>query len=141
VTREEAMMAGSTTIPASFMDLFQKQAFANLATLNSDGSPQVTPVWIDFDGTHIVVNTAKGRVKDRNLRREPRVAISLPDPANPYRYLGIQGRVVEMTEQGADAHIDKMAKKYLDKDTYPFRSPGEVRVLVKIKPEKVHTNG
>jgi PPOX class probable F420-dependent enzyme len=134
-------MASSATIPANFMDLFQKPAFANLATLNSDGSPQVTPVWVDFDGTHLVVNTAKGRVKDRNLRREPRVAIALLDPQNPYRYLGIQGRVVEMTEQGADAHIDKMAKKYLDKDSYPFRSAGEVRVLVKIQPEKVHTNG
>jgi len=131
----------TTTIPANFMDLFQKPAFANLATLNVDGSPQVTPVWVDFDGTHVVVNTARGRVKDRNLRREPRVALSLLDPGNPYRYLGIQGRVVEMTEQGADAHIDKMAKKYLNKDSYPFRAPGEVRVIVKIRPEKVHTNG
>ena len=133
-------MAASATIPAHFLDLFQKPAFANLATLNSDGSPQVTPVWVDFDGTHLVVNTAKGRVKDRNLRREPRVAIALLDPQNPYRYLGIQGRVVEMTEQGADAHIDKMAKKYLDKDKYPFRQPGEVRLLVTIQPDKVHTN-
>ena len=131
----------STAIPSNFLDLFTKPAFANLATLNADGSPQVTPVWVDFDGTNIVVNTARGRVKDRNLRREPRVAISLLDPENPYRYLGVQGRVVDMTEQGADAHIDKMAKKYLNKDTYPFRAPGEVRVIVKIKPEKVHTNG
>ena len=131
----------ANTIPSKFMDLFQRPAFANLATLNGDGSPQVTPVWCDFDGTNIVVNTARGRVKDRNLRREPRVALSVLDPENPYRYLGVQGRVVEMTEQGADAHIDKMAKKYLNKDTYPFRAPGEVRVIVRIKPEKVHTNG
>jgi PPOX class probable F420-dependent enzyme len=130
----------SETVPAEFSDLFTKRAFANLATLNADGSPQVTPVWIDFDGTNILVNTARGRVKDRNLRREPRVALSLLDPDNPYRYLGVQGRVVEMTEQGADAHIDKMAKKYLDQDTYPYRTPGEVRVLVKIKPEKIHGN-
>jgi PPOX class probable F420-dependent enzyme len=128
-------------IPGNFLDLFEKKAFANLATLNSDGSPQVTPVWVDFDGSNIIVNTARGRVKDRNLRREPRVAISMLDPENPYRYLGIQGRVVEMTEQGADAHIDKMAKKYLGKDSYPYRTPGEVRVIVKIKPEKVHSNG
>jgi len=134
-------MASTTTIPQNFMDLFKKPAFANLATLNADGSPQVTPVWIDFDRTNIVFNTARGRVKDKNLRREPRVAISLLDPENPYRYLGVKGRVVEMTEQGADAHIYKMAKKYLKKDTYPFRAPGEVRVIVKIKPEKVHTNG
>ncbi len=130
----------ATSIPDKFLDLFQKPAFASLATVNADGSPQVTPVWCDFDGTHVIVNTARGRVKDRNLQREPRVALSLLDPDNPYRYLGIQGRVTEMTEKGADAHIDKMAKKYLGKDKYPFRAPGEVRVIVKIKPEKVHTN-
>jgi PPOX class probable F420-dependent enzyme len=136
LTREEADMAA--TIPAEFLDLFKKPAFANLATLNPDGSPQVTPVWVDFDGTNIIVNTARGRVKDRNLQREPRVALSILDPENPYRYLGIQGRVTEMTETGAVAHIDKMAKKYLNKDTYPWRKPGEVRVIVKIAPDKVH---
>ena len=130
------------TIPASHADLLTtKLAFANVATLNPDGSPQVTPVWVDFDGTHVLINTAKGRVKAKNLAREPRVAISLVDPDNAYRYLGIQGRVVEMTEQGGDAHIDKMAKKYLGKDSYPFRAPGEVRLIVKISPDKVHTNG
>jgi PPOX class probable F420-dependent enzyme len=130
------------TIPASHSDLLTtKTAFANVATLNVDGSPQVTPVWVDFDGTHVLINTAKGRVKARNLAREPRVAISIADPDNPYRYLGIQGRVVEMTEAGGDAHIDRMAKKYLGKDSYPFRAPGEVRLIVKISPEKVHTNG
>jgi PPOX class probable F420-dependent enzyme len=130
-----------TTIPASHADLLKKPAFANLATLNADGSPQVTPVWVDFDGKHVIVNTARGRVKTKNLGREPRVALSIADPENPYRYLGIQGRVVEMTEAGGDAHIDAMAKKYLGKDTYPFRAPGEVRVIVKIAPEKVHANG
>jgi PPOX class probable F420-dependent enzyme len=129
----------AATIAIELQDLFKKPAFANLATLNPDGSPQVTPVWVDFDGTHVIVNTARGRVKDRNLQREPRVALSILDPENPYRYLGIQGRVTEMTEAGADAHIDKMAKKYLNKDTYPFRKPGEVRVIVKITPERVHT--
>jgi len=128
-------------IPDSHADLLKKPAFANLATINADGSPQVTPVWVDFDGTNVIVNTARGRVKARNLAREPRVALSISDPENPYRYLGIQGRVVEMTESGGDAHIDKMAKKYLGKDTYPFRAPGEVRVVVKIAPDKVHTNG
>ena len=136
-------MATMTTIPATHADLLQttKTAFAQLATVNSDGAPQVTPVWVDFDGTHLLVNTARGRVKTKNLERNPRVALAIADPQNPYRYLGIQGRVVEMTEKGADAHIDKMAKKYLNKDTYPFRQPGEVRVIVKIAPEKVHTNG
>jgi PPOX class probable F420-dependent enzyme len=130
------------TVPASHSDLLTtKLAFAHVATLNSDGSPQVTPVWIDFDGTNVLVNTAKGRVKARNFAREPRVALAITDPENAYRYLGIQGRVIEMTEAGGDAHIDKMAKKYLGKDTYPSRAPGEVRIIVKIAPEKVHTNG
>ena len=129
------------TIPASHADLLSKPAFAHLATLNPDGSPQVTPVWVDFDGTNVIVNTARGRVKAKNLAREPRVALSIGDPQNPYRYLGVQGHVVEMTEKGGDAHIDKMAKKYLGKDTYPFRQPGEVRIVVKIVPDKVHTNG
>jgi PPOX class probable F420-dependent enzyme len=129
------------TIPASHADILTKPAFANLATLNPDGSPQVTPVWVDFDGSHVIVNTARGRVKAKNLAREPRVALSIADPENPYRYLGIQGRVVEMTEKGGDAHIDKMAKKYLGKDSYPFRKAGEVRIVVKIEPDKVHTNG
>jgi PPOX class probable F420-dependent enzyme len=130
------------TIPASHADLLTaKPAFAQVATLNSDGSPQVTPVWVDFDGTHVIINTAKGRVKARNLAREPRVALNIVDPGNPYRYLAIQGRVVEMTEAGGDAHIDKMAKKYLGKDSYPGRTPGEVRLVVKISPEKIHTNG
>lgn len=131
------------TIPASHADLLSssRKAFAQLATLNPDGSPQVTPVWIDFDGTNLFVNTAKGRVKWRNLTREPRVALSIQDPENPYRYLGVQGRVTQMTEAGADAHIDKMAKKYLGQDKYPFRQPAEVRVLLTIAPEKVHTMG
>ena len=116
------------------------QSFAHLATVNADGSPQVTPVWIDFDGTNVIVNTARGRVKAKNIARQPRVALAIADPENPYRYLGIQGRVVEMTENGGDAHIDKLARRYIGKD-YPFRAPGEVRVIVKIAPEKVHTNG
>lgn len=125
-------------IPQNYLDLFQKKAFANLATLMPDGQPQVTPVWCDFDGKLVLVNTAKGRQKDRNMRRDPRVSLALMDPDNPYRYLEVRGRVVEMTEQGADEHIDKMAKKYLGKDKYPFRQPGEVRLLCKIQPE--HTS-
>jgi len=130
-----------TTIPQSHADILGKQAFAHLATLNHDGSPQVTPVWVDFDGTNIIVNTAVGRAKTKNLDREPRVALSVADPDNPYRHMAIQGHVIEMTEQGADAHIDKMAKKYFDKDVYPGRAPGEKRVIVKITPEKFHTMG
>jgi PPOX class probable F420-dependent enzyme len=133
----------TTTIPASHADLLQpsKRAFAQLATVNADGSPQVTPVWVDYDGTHVIVNTARGRVKAKNLERNPRVAMAIADPENPYRYLGVQGRVVEMIGQGADAHIDKMAKKYLNKDSYPYRQPGEERVIMKIAPEKIHAVG
>jgi PPOX class probable F420-dependent enzyme len=129
------------SIPASHADLLEKKAFANLSTLNADGSPHVTPVWVDYDGTNLLVNTARGRVKARNLEREPRVALSIADPENPYRYMGIQGRVTGMTETGADAHIDKMAKKYLGKDSYPYRTPDEKRVIVTITPDKVHAIG
>ena len=131
-------MAG---IPDKYKDLFQKKAFAHLATVGADGSPQVTPVWVDFDGTHIRFNTAKGRVKDKNLRRNPKVALSIQDPDNPYRYMQVRGRVAEITEQGADAHLDALAKKYINQDKYPWRRPDEVRVTYKILPEKIHTLG
>ena|SRR6266516_4337553 len=127
----------SSTIPENFNDLFKKKAFAHLATMMKDGTPQVTPVWCDFDGKHVVINSAKGRVKDRNMRRNPNVALSLQDPDNPYRYLGIKGRVVDVTENGADDHIDLMAKKYRGVDKYPNRAPGEIRVIYKILPERV----
>ena len=122
-------------IPKNYKDLFSKRIFASLATLMPDGRPQVTPVWCDFDGQHVLINSAKGRQKDRNMRRDPRVSLALVDLDNPYRYLEIRGQVVEVTEEGADAHIDRMAKKYLDKDKYPFKQPGEVRVLYKIEPQ------
>lgn len=128
-------------IPDKFLDLFNKKAFAQLATLMPDGSPQVTPVWCDYDGEHVVINSAKGRTKDRNMRRDPRVSVNLQDPDNPYRHLSIRGRVTEITEDGADAHIDKLAKKYLGLDSYPNRRAGEVRVIYKIEPEGSHTMG
>jgi len=131
----------SGDIPDTFKDLFAKIAFAQVATLMPDGSPQVTPVWCDYDGSLVWLNSAKGRIKDKNLRRDKRVALSIQDPDNAYRYLGIQGEVVEITESGADTHIDAMAKKYLGKEKYPFRSPGEVRVIYKIRPLKVSTMG
>jgi PPOX class probable F420-dependent enzyme len=128
-------------IPEKYRDLFTKQSFAHLGTLMPDGSPQVTPVWVDYDGNYIRVNTAKGRVKDKNMRRNRKVALSIADPENPYRHLSVRGEVEEITEQGADAHIDSLAKKYLGKDKYPFRQPGEVRVIYKIRPEKVAAMG
>ena len=130
----------ATTVPDAFKDLFQKKAFAHLATVMPDGSPQSTPVWFDVEGDLFRVNSARGRVKDRNMRRNPRVALSIIDPDNPYRYLEIRGRVVEVTEQGADAHIDALARRYIGKD-YPFRQPGEVRVTYKIRPERVGSMG
>jgi PPOX class probable F420-dependent enzyme len=129
------------SIPESHADILKKKAFANLATLNADGSPQVTPVWVDFDGKNVLINTARDRVKTRNLEREKRVALSIADPENPYRYVGIQGRVTGMSEAGADDHIDKMAMKYMGKEKYPLRAPGEVRVIVTIAPDKVFTMG
>jgi len=117
--------------------LLEEPNFANLATLMPDGSPQVTPVWVDFDGTHILVNTAEGRQKPRNVRHDPRVAVSIFSHQSPYSYATFRGRVVEITHEGADQHIDRMAKKYLGRDTYPFRQPGERRVIFKIAPEHV----
>ncbi|MGH7326356.1 MAG: PPOX class F420-dependent oxidoreductase [Candidatus Rokuibacteriota bacterium] len=133
-------MSGNGTL-AKYRDILDKKAFAHLATVGRDGTPQVTPVWVDFDGTHIRFNTARGRVKDRNLQRNPRVALAVQDPDNPYRYLQIRGRVADMTEQGAEAHIDALAKKYTGQDRYPWRRPGEVRVTVKILPERVQGLG
>jgi PPOX class probable F420-dependent enzyme len=129
------------SIPDRYRDLFSKRAFASLGTLMPDGSPQVTPVWCDLEGDQVIVNTAKGRQKDKNMRRDPRVALAIIDPENPYRYLEIRGRVAEISEEGADAHIDKMAKKYLGADKYPYRQQGEVRVMFKIRPERTSTMG
>jgi PPOX class probable F420-dependent enzyme len=128
-------------IPEKFLDLFQKKAFANLATLMPDGSPQVTPVWVDYDGSHVLVNSARGRQKEKNMQRNAKVALSILDPDNPYRYLEIRGKVEAITEQGADAHIDKMAKKYMGQDTYPYRRAGEVRLIFKILPTRTTQMG
>lgn len=122
-------------IPEKYKDLFDKKAFANLATVMPDGRPQVTPVWVDYDGNYVLVNSARGRQKDKNMKRNASVALSILDPDNPYRYLEVRGNVAEITEEGADQHIDKMAKKYMGVDRYPYRRPGEVRVLYKIEPE------
>lgn len=128
-------------IPASHADILDKPAFAHLSTLMPDGSPQVSPVWLDTDGGLLVVNSATGRVKDRNMRRDPRVALSITDPENPYRTLMIRGRVTKITTDKAEEHIDKMAKKYLGQDKYPYGQPGEERVLYYIEPASVGTVG
>jgi PPOX class probable F420-dependent enzyme len=135
--RERQPPAGP--IPRDFLDLFTKATFAHLATLMPDGSPQVTPVWVDFDGRHILVNSAAGRQKDLNMEKRRQVAIEIPDPDNPNRYLAVRGAVVEITEEGADAHLDRLARRYLNRDKYPdsYRFPGEVRRIYKIAPRRV----
>ncbi|MGH2522613.1 MAG: TIGR03618 family F420-dependent PPOX class oxidoreductase, partial [Anaerolineales bacterium] len=128
-------------IPSEFLDLFQKKTFAHLATLMPDGTPHVTSVWVDYDGRHILINSARGRQKDRNMEQRPTVAVEITDPDDPNRFLAVRGPVVEITEEGADEHLDKLAKRYLDRDTYPpgMRFPGEVRCLYKIEPKHVST--
>jgi PPOX class probable F420-dependent enzyme len=128
-------------IPDEAKHLFENKDFAHVATLNSDGSPQVSAVWIGLDGDLITFNTAEGRLKTKNLQRDPNVAISIAGQENPYENLIVQGKVVELTHDGADEDIDALAKRYLDADSYPFRQEGEQRVIVKIEPQKVnHTN-
>ena len=127
-------------IPPEYLDLFTKKALACLATLMPDGSPQVTPVWVDYDGEHILVNTAVGRQKDRNMQRDQRVALAIIDPDNAYRYLQVRGVVAEVTTEGAETHIDRMAFKYLGEDRHPFRKPGVRRVIFKIRPIKVQSS-
>ncbi len=120
--------------------LLREPQLAHLATVESDGTPHVTPVWVDTDGEHVIFNTAKGRVKYDNIVRNPVVAVSVVDKADDYRTLWLKG-TAELVEEGADAHIDSLAKKYLGQDTYPFRKPGEVRVIVRVTPTTKLTRG
>jgi PPOX class probable F420-dependent enzyme len=129
-------------IPAGFLDLLtSKKAFAHIATLQPDGSPQVTPVWFDYTNGKVRVNTAKGRVKARNMSEGSKVALSILDPDNAYRYIQIRGTVTKETTDGAVAHIDSLAKKYLDKDVYPWHNPKDERVIYEITPSASHTMG
>lgn len=130
-----------STVSEAWKAVLKQPVFVHLTTLMPDGSPQISPVWVDVEGDDIVINSAQGRVKDKNIRRDPRVALSVTAPDNPYKALMVRGRVVEITTEGADAHIDALAKKYLGKDKYPFRQPGEVRVKYRISPEKISTAG
>ena len=118
--------------------LIEGKNFAFLATIMKDGSPQATPTWIDIDNRKtLLINTAEGRLKQKNISRDPRVSISIMEHSNPYHMVTIRGRVVEQTNVGADEHIDKLAKKYLGVEKYPMRSAQEKRIILKIKPEKV----
>ena len=127
------------TIPDSHKDLLrdEKKAFAYLATVMKDGTPQVTPVWFNVEGDFIMINSAEGRVKDKNIRANPAVAIAIADPGDPYRYLQIRGKVIEFTDKGADAHIDALAFKYTGDPKYQWRTPNQKRIKYKIMVEKV----
>jgi len=125
------------TLSEGVKKLFLEPNFAHLATLMPDGSPQVTPVWVDLEDGRILVNTAEGRAKPRNVRRDPRVAISITKQDNPYASAFIRGRVAEMRHEGADELVDRLAKKYIGQDRYPWRQPGEQRVIMVIEPEHV----
>jgi PPOX class probable F420-dependent enzyme len=122
----------------SVRKLFEGKNFVFISSIMRDGSPQVTPTWVDIENGNILVNTAVGRLKHKNISRDPRVALAIADQNNPYDMVTVRGRTIEqLTGDAAEEHIDKMAKKYIGKDKYPFRSPGEKRVILKIKPEKV----
>lgn len=127
----------SEQIPEKALDLFQKPALAHVATLMPNGSPQITPVWVDFDGTYVRFNTSKGRRKELNLRERPQVALDIVDPSNPFHWVSIRGKIAEITEEGANDHIDSLSKKYTGQDKYQGYQPGETRVICKILPERV----
>jgi PPOX class probable F420-dependent enzyme len=122
-------------------ELIEAPNFCFVATLRTDGTPHVVPVWVDADDGHVLLNSARGRAWPRNIERDPRVTLTVSNHDNPYEYTTVRGRVVEVTEEGADAHIDKLAKKYLGQDTYPFRTPDERRIIVKVEPEQVRNWG
>tara|TARA_B100001123_G_scaffold322743_1_gene362138 strand:- start:1646 stop:2059 length:414 start_codon:yes stop_codon:yes gene_type:complete len=124
-------------LPPLAKELLEGNNFATISTLMPDGSPQSSLIWIDTDGELLIFNTAEGRLKPRNMRRDPRVAITISKADNPYQIAMIQGHVVEITEEGADAHVNEMTKKYLGLDEYPYRAPGEKRLIVRIRPDKV----
>jgi PPOX class probable F420-dependent enzyme len=131
----------SQTISPGFKQLMREPAYCQLATLMPDGASQNTQVWVETDGEHILVNSAEGRQKVNNVRRDPRVALNVVDPTNAWRIASVRGRVVDVTTKGADRLIDELAKKYLNEEAYPFRQPGEVRLTIKILPEKINEMG
>ncbi|MCT9095799.1 PPOX class F420-dependent oxidoreductase [Haloarchaeobius sp. HME9146] len=130
-------------VPEQYHDLFEKATFAHFATVMPDGTPQVTPVWVDYDteSDHLLVNTAQGRLKERNVRENPKVGIEMTDPDDPYRFLSVRGEVVEVTEEGAIEHIDRLTQRYMGQDTYPNHGEeGGPRVIIRIRPDRVTGN-
>ncbi|MBV9329154.1 MAG: PPOX class F420-dependent oxidoreductase [Chloroflexi bacterium] len=135
------MPLSDSLITPQLEQLLKEPSYAQIATLMPDGSPQVTQVWVDTDGTYVIVNSVATHQKVRNIRRDPRVAINVHDPSKPFRVANIRGRVVEITVDGADQHIDQLARKYMGADAYPFRRPGQQRVVLKIRPQTIHSMG
>ena len=122
-------------------ELLEGKNFCGVVTIGKDGRPDVVVVWVDTDGEGVLLNSAEGGAWPESLRRDPRVTLAVANHENPYEYVAIDGEAVEITTEGADEHIDKLAKKYLDKDEYPFRQPDEVRLLIRVRPEKVSLRG
>ena len=127
----------NSEIPETHKDLLAGPVYVQLASHMRNGSIQVHPVWCGYDGTHILVNSAKGRVKDRNMRTNPNVTVLAVDPENPFRWLEIRGKVVDISEEGADEHIDQLSDLYIQQSPYPWREAGEVRVIYRVEPERI----
>ena len=130
-----------SVIPEDYKDLLKSSALAHIATIGPKGEPQSTPVWFDWDGEHILFSQTKNRQKYRNVQREPRIALSIVDPSNPYRYLEVRGKVASIDEDANNKFINSMAKKYINQDVYPWHQPGDERVVVVIEPERVSRMG
>lgn len=131
-------------IPSAYHDLFERKSFAHFATVMPDGTPHVTPVWVDFDADtgHVLVNTARGRQKERNVSRNPKVGVEIMDPDDPYRYVSVRGEVTAVTETGAVAHIDELTRRYFEQDEYPNKGEERgPRVIVRIAPSHVTASG
>ena len=131
----------SVKIEGRAEELLKAKNFCHVATLRADGSVHGVPVWVDVQDGQPVLNTAEGRAWPRNLERDPRVTLTVVNGENPYEYVEVRGRVAERTHEGADAHIDTMAKRYMGVDEYPLRQPGEQRVIIRVEPDHVHAFG
>jgi PPOX class probable F420-dependent enzyme len=129
------------TLSTKARELIARPVLASIATLNPDGSPQITPLWVDRDGDDLLFNTAQGRKKARNLERDARVAVSVIDPDDPYNVVAVTGTVVDVSTEGADDHIDALAKKYMGVDSYPMRQEGEVRIKVRVRTDRIAMQG
>ncbi|WP_049971260.1 PPOX class F420-dependent oxidoreductase [Haladaptatus cibarius] len=129
-------------IPDEYHDLFEKKTFANFATVMPDGTPQVTPVWVGYDGDYVLINTAKGRQKEKNVQRNPKVGLDMLDPDDPYRFVSIRGEVEEVTEDGAVEHINELTQRYMEQDEYPNLGEEQgPRVIIRIRPDRVVAGG